>query len=899
MEERHLSQIIHNMVERFDLNGPDSFDLDSELRKLNHPITLQPISKDILQQIEKSFLEQINYKKSHDTAILVPVSVVSNPKIHEEWYGEWLSENNNRVKSYYWKQLEDFLSYELTRKYGAEDAGRVVRSIDEATKSIMYKLANPTRREFTYKGLVVGYVQSGKTANFTALISKAVDAGYKFVVVLSGVHSVLRRQTQIRLDKELTGMNDLNIDEPFISEPSEPKLWNRITTANVRRTRSRSGQVRYSDLGEFDTRNFEPFHSLCNRSTPTLAVIKKNVKVLDKLIEYIITSNKTDRAKMPVLIIDDEADQASVDGKANVPDSNPTDTNERIRRILSLFPRRAYVGYTATPFANVLIDMKNDHAELLDDLYPRNFIISLPEPEGYFGTRMIFQGNLSQFFIEEVQSPSDEFESLLGNGEITDHLSRAIDQYILCCAVRNLRDDRFKPMSMLVHITHSINYMSALNDIIEQYINEIKGRYKNTSYSNGLKIEFERIWQGFSKNSVSIRKELGLKNYLPEFESIWEEVGNVFQVLRIIELNSSSEDRLDYSSGDEVKIIAIGGNQLSRGLTLEGLMTSYYLRDSRQYDTLLQMGRWFGYRKGYEDLTRIHTSQQIWEFFEHLALVEEELRSQIYRYEEEELTPAEMAVAIRDHQRMSITAPNKMGAGRPRQTSFSKSLIQTIWLPLNEPEKLRANFNLGESFIRNLNSGNGFKLIPKTGVHLIRNIRGTAILTDFLERYTFVEKEHMNGPGLDYESLLSYIRRRLAGQNPELQQWNVGVVGNISSNYLGDPIDFGGFKINRVGRSRKYTSKGYNIGVLTESAHLKIDLPRGASDPYDGRSSQSPLLLLYPIAKESKAHIFIQNPQNNQRIDLFRFVDNKHLNVLGIAIVLPHSQNEPSSFIGQ
>src|SRR6187402_1718281 len=166
---------------------------------------------------------------------------------------------------------------------------------------------------------------------------------------------------------------------------------------------------------------------------------------------------------------------------------------------------------------------------------------------------------------------------------------------------------------------------------------------------------------------------------MPDFEAVWAEVEEVLSVLRIVELNSTSDDKLDYATKEEIKVIAIGGNQLSRGLTLEGLMISYYLRSSTQYDTLLQMGRWFGYRQGYEDLTRIFTTGQIWESFEHLALVERELRSEIYRYEDEGLTPMDMAVAIRAHHTLTVTAPNKMGAARFRKISYSKSISQTIW----------------------------------------------------------------------------------------------------------------------------------------------------------------------------------------------------------------------------
>lgn len=893
MEERHIAQLVQNLLDRFEYVGPENFRLNEELQLIVHPVTRVAVESNILNEIEHRFLERIQYKRSHDGAILIPVSVVSDPKLHEEWYSEWLAENNNRTGSYYWKRLEEFLSFDLTRKYGPEEAGEIVRSIDEATHSIIEKLANPARLEFTYKGLVVGYVQSGKTANFTALIAKSVDAGYKLIIVLSGIHSVLRRQTQIRLDKELTGMNDLPINEPFIAEPSDIKRWNRITTARVRTRRSRDGQLRISDLGEFDTVNVDPFNSLCNRVTPTIAVIKKNVKVLDKLIEYISNSDMLSRANMPVLIIDDEADQASVDGNANDPDSDPTSTNERIRRILGLFPRRAYVGYTATPFANVLIDMETEHSELLDDLYPRNFIVSLPEPKGYFGTRMIFQGDLSERFVEEIEDGEEEIHSLLENGEITNDLAYAIDQFIISCAIRNLRGDRNKPMSMLVHVSHVIIHMSTINGIVSDYLEDIIGRYSNPRHSKSLKNEFREVWNAFFENTTAIIRELDLDNHLPSFEEIWLEFSNVFSVIRIMELNSSSDDRLDYTTGEEMKIIAIGGNQLSRGLTLEGLMTSYYLRESRQYDTLLQMGRWFGYRHGYEDLTRIHTTERIWGFFQHLALVEEELRSEIYRYEEDGLTPLQMAVAIRSHRNLAVTAPNKMGAGRLRQISYSGSSCQTIWFPLNQPEILKENYRLGERFISELNTSYGGFSSPVGGVYLAnQKVPGEIVLNNFLRRYNFVSPSDIDGAGLDAQSLIQYVSRRMNASNPELLEWNVAVVGHVNPTDNNPSVVIGGLTINKIQRSRKYTSKGFNIGVLTEPNHRRADLREDEQRHY-------PLLLLYLIWKDSRAASYLENPLINQRIDLYRFLESEKVDVLGFAIDFPVSRFEPNNYIGQ
>ena len=872
-------RVLGILAERFREKG-DQFNLVTEL-EMKDPVTERGLTPEEKVYVKKTLLTIIQYKESHDGAKLVPVSVVADPQTNEKWYGEWLQQHNNPVDSYYWHRLEDFLARELTLKYGYQRAGRIVRSIDEATLVIMGNLANPHRQEFSFKGLVVGYVQSGKTANFTALIAKAADAGYKLIIVLAGIHSALRRQTQVRLDKELTGIKEVENEENYIDPPGEAHRWNRLTTAD-----------RDFAAGYHDT-----FESLGNRATPSLAVVKKNTRILRQLIRYLSKASPALRARIPVLVIDDEADQASIDTNANKPDADLTKTNDAIRSLLKLFSKKTYVGYTATPFANVLIDMNSTLDTHEDDLYPRNFIVSLPEPEGYFGTSTVFEGDLAERFVKNIP---DETHQLTVENTMPRYLSDAIDIFILSCAVRNLREDSKKPMSMLVHVKHTTFTMTIINDLIEDYVITIRGRYRDSSHSPMLKDQFAGLWSAFKADADAINQGLLIQRELPGFDEVWEEAGEVLSVLRIVELNSASDDTLDYTTNEEVKVIAIGGNQLSRGLTLEGLMISYYLRTTAQYDTLLQMGRWFGYRQGYEDLTRIFTTGHIWESFEHLSLVERELRSEIYRYEDENLTPREMAVAIRAHHTLTVTAPNKMGAARFRKISYSKSLNQTVWLPLDNPRMLEENYNVGDHFIQQVAAVNGFPAASTGGVFLANGkIDGQRVMDDFLARYRFVEKEGMYGPGLDHRRLLEYISRRMSDTHPELTQWSVAVAGNLRPQYPGDPVLYGGLRINRPGRSRKYTEKGYNIGVLTESADLKIDLVPNAADPYDGRSPQNPLLLLYLIAKESKSGTFRPDPSVNERIDLFQGIETKKKDVLGIAIVLPASPSEPNDYIGQ
>ncbi|WP_341842314.1 Z1 domain-containing protein [Chitinophaga caseinilytica] len=763
----------------------------------------------------------------------------------------------------------------MTRKYGPEKAGVTVKAIDEATKSIMQRLANPRRSEINYKGLVVGYVQSGKTANFTALIAKAVDAGYRFIIVLAGIHNVLRRQTQIRLDRELTGVRDMISPEKYIDAPGAAREWNRLTTAH----------------NDFSITNLGLFSTFCERDTPTLAVVKKQTTVLNNLISYVSKAPVELRQRMPVLIIDDEADQASIDANAGDPGEDKTIINRHICRLLDCFNKKAYIGYTATPFANVLIDMNAEAIKGQEDLYPRNFVVSLPEPIGYFGASRIFKGELARSFVVEVP---DEANELTRRSRVTDKLSIAIDQFLLACAVRNLRGDKMKPMSMLVHAFHQISRIMAVKKIVTEYVEQIAGRYSDSNEAMLLKQSMQMVWRDYSTNSEKLKAGLGTNNFIPEFDAVWFELANVLKSVKVVELHSNSDDSLDYMSGNEVKVIAVGGNQLSRGLTLEGLMISYYLRASRQYDTLLQMGRWFGYRHGYEDLTRVHTTATIWGFFEHLALVEEEIRQEIYRYEEENKTPLEMAIAIKGHRNLMVTSPNKMGAATERQISYSDSLNQTTWFALEKPELLRGNLNLANSFLNNINEQYGFEYRTDSHAYVAESVDGDAVLNDFLNRYSFTEASDTGGPGLDSIKLLEYISRRQSGglHPPELGKWNIGIVSNVKPVEGLEPVWLGGVEVNMMQRSRVVTNKGYNIGVMTSPNNLRIS--------YDENGKRAiPTLLIYLIWKGSKAVARTLKEQKKVRVDLYHGVKEEPIDLLGVAIILPESRYEPNDYIGQ
>jgi len=834
--------------------------LEELLLNCRDPVTDERASDEEISEIRRSIVLRIEYEIIYDTVEIQDPAQIRNIEGHIDWYDDWLGANPDR---YHWIRHREYLTNRFLTRYSEdpERAARIIRTIDNDTDKILELMESPERVSFNSKGLVVGYVQSGKTANFTALIAKAIDAGYKFIIVLTGIHNTLRTQTQERIDRELTGVSENSISLPDL-EHSLIRLTN-------------------SDL-DFSPNNVnrQTFSNIVRSGFPIISIMKKNTQVLEHLIRWVQESPDEIRRNVPILLIDDEADQASIDTHSTEEDEEPSRTNEKIRRLLTLFTRHNYVGYTATPFANVLIDLAVHHEDLGRDLYPRNFIVSLNRPEGYMGASEVFHSDLREMYVKHV--PLLEAESIISHpGNTTRTLERAIKGHYLACAVRCYRGDGHQPMSMLIHTSHLQADHSAMHRSIEDFCDSLLSNWRNPHEMQGIRTDFEELW-----NNDYLRYS---SEFFPgrtvNFEDIIPYLEEIMISTHILELNYLTEDQLDYDIYR--RVIAIGGNKLSRGLTLEGLLTSFYLRESRQYDTLLQMGRWFGFRENYEDLTRIYTTPTLDSFFEELAMIEHELREEIVQYESEGITPLDVAVRIRTHRRMRVTARNKMGAARIVQGSYSKRLVQTIWFPLDRIHILERNLNVGESFIRE----HEWSPISIGGQHqgsyISRDIRNTEIL-EFFDNYQFASRGDIAefGSSLDPNDLKNYIRRENGFGN--LLEWNVAVVGKQELDNDDDEIvNWSGLQIIPVVRSRLKNYR-YKIGALSDPNHLNIDYPE-LQDPYD---RVKPLLILYRISRNSKT----RNRRNTE--DLFQNI-NQMSDVLGLVIVFPQSRTTPSDYISQ
>jgi hypothetical protein len=870
-----IAQIRAAKIERITVDALNSL-LNSYRHWTEDNKALSTDEKKILfDELSNYFIADLRY--STDLVQLERGLVITdrNPKIHTPWVFD-------SRKRFYWRKQREYLMSVLANKNGTEEASRIINSIDFETDEILRNIENPLRTEFDSRGLVVGYVQSGKTANFTALISKAADAGYRFIIVFAGIHDELRQQTQIRIDRELSGHNNLNLEGDFIE-------WNDYESTKRWRSLTSSGYLDGKEIGEFSGKGIYKFQDeFLSKERPVIAIVKKNVRIMDRLIKWISNSDEKDRINVPLLIIDDEADQASVDGNATKDDTDPTKTNARIRQIIELFNRSTYVGYTATPFANVFIKHDSEHEDFGDDLYPRNFIHSLPEPRGYFGTRRIFNDNLDEYFVKEIKDTKSEKKELAEKGNITSDLVTAIYDFIIGIAIRSLRGQKEMPMSMMINVDHRVNKMNRIGEVINDYLKILKNH-----------IDVKAIGEAFD---TFIDDSLSLDEKLISHNSFFDKATVIDEVLKIINskeikvrvLNSSNEDKLDYAKEPSMKVIAIGGNKLSRGLTLEGLMTTFYLRESKQFDTLLQMGRWFGYRKGYEDLVRIYTSKTLWRQFKDLAIVELEFRDNIKEMVEDEKTPKEFAVGVRQILGLLPTSRNRLGAAI-LENQYGGSQVSVTRLTLDYPEIIDTNVIATKTLIQNICDlkitfeKKGKSDLPSI---LAKDVPYDTVL-EFLNKFQIAVDSDGSSLEFDKGNLLKYIDKRIAKN--ELLKWNIAVISvgqNTDNNIIYLPCNIRIRAINRARLKTSVINGAYNIKAVSSKSDRKIDLFDNAVNEYDGRIQ--PLLLLYFISRNSKPQVDKLEPS---REELYLGIQTeKQRDPVSYSIIFPSDNEAPGVF---
>lgn len=624
----------------------------------------------------------------------------------DEGHVQWLNAARKRDWRY-WQRYQTFLE----KKMSVE----VVGALDESTDNILGRLEDPVRKGvWDRRGLVVGHVQSGKTASYTGLVCKAADAGYKIIIVLAGLHNNLRAQTQIRLEEGFLGYETSASRDPGkpigVAEiDSDPSIHPHCAT-----TRADNGDFRQAVAAHF---------AISPEERPWLFVVKKQKTVLTQLLKWIqnhvadAVDKDTKRrlvTKLPLLVIDDEADNASVDTGEQMIDDNgnpdeehqPKTINSLIRKILNSFERKAYVGYTATPFANIFIHRQGETRDEGPDLYPKAFIINLAAPSNYVGPARIFGVSTPEGRTEglPLMRPIDDHINKeapggwmpvrhskehvpLFNGQETvpPSLRKAIQTFALSCAARELRGQGKEHSSMLVHVTRLVQVQKHVTAQVENSLRRLKqGVTRGTDPS--LIAELQELWESDFIPTTQTVSAIASNTDGPLLPLAWKDIVNklpdVLEDIVVRMINGSAKDALEYAqeTSHGLKVIAVGGDKLSRGLTLEGLCTSYFVRTTKMYDTLMQMGRWFGYRPGYVDLCRLYTTPDLVEWFGHIADASEELRAEFDDMAERGATPMDYGLKVQSHPVMLVTSPLKMRTSKPLRLSFSGEVLETVSL---------------------------------------------------------------------------------------------------------------------------------------------------------------------------------------------------------------------------
>lgn len=747
-----------------------------------------------------------------------------------------------------------------------EDAIKVV---DTASTKIVSYLGDPGVFDLQTKGLVVGNVQSGKTSNYMAVISKAADAGYRLFIVLSGMHNQLRQQTQRRLDQQIV-------------DRSPAALWYPLT---------------YPDR-DFHTVS-KGAALLSQTEMRILAVTKKNPSRLGRVKQWLEDMPPDIRRRCPTLIIDDEADQATPNTKKALEDRSTI--NGLICDIVDLLPTVSYVGYTATPFANVFID------PTAENLYPSNFIISLERPDGYFGAEEVFGRNELDAEDEpqdgldmvrtvprpeaEVLTPPRKAEERASyQPELTDSLRSAVRYFIMATAARWCRGQHAHHSSMLIHTTHYSAVHIDQKELIRAYVDELRRGFSRGKSS--LISAFQAEWEDEADRVDSA--QFGLESL--EFNDLVDVVPDVLQAVRVVADNHISSDRLSYDevaydeAGHAVMVpqtvIAVGGNTLSRGLTLEGLVVSYFVRAGRAYDTLLQMGRWFGFRRGYEDLPRVWLTASLYSQFRFLAMIEEEIRVDLERFELESMTPQDFGLRVRCHPEMMITASSKMRAVQTVSLSYSGERLQTFLFRHRDRPWLTANIEAAKKLVHSAIRSNSEVDQVDPGRFVIREVHADRVL-EFLESYRF----HEHHSRLRSDLLTDYIRNRVE-QVGELEWWNVAVMGRRDAS--NGSIDLGlGQRVPLITRAQLNESPPGKADIKALMSKpdrvVDLDITRAAATAASEAKLQSMrrpgdpgLLLLYPIDKDSQPSAHSVKVGSRKALDA-----EEH--VIGIGLVFPES----------
>ncbi|MCO4239478.1 Z1 domain-containing protein [Pseudarthrobacter sp. MDT3-28] len=726
---------------------------------------------EIVRQLEKEFNTYVG-----------PGGGLYNTTDHEPW----LAVKKPNIEWRFWDRY---------RRLMIEDEGRPAHVFDKSvgviTDKILDSLEDPTKEgKWERRGLVAGQVQSGKTSNYIGLINKAIDSGYKLVIVLAGAHDSLRSQTQDRVNDGVLGFNTV---DTFSGTGQSPKTGVGLKSGPFLRINC---STTVESNGDFSLSTAKAaLQSL--GGDPVVLVVKKNASILLNVYRWATElahtvdpqTSKRVVQKLPLLVLDDEADYASVDTSqrklSDDEETDPSKINGLIRQILDTFEQSAYVAYTATPFANIFIDPKAKHSSVGSDLFPEHFIVRLPEPSNYSGPIRFFGLDEDTDLGLENVTPIptlryiDDHEPWIRDGhkkteipedELPDSMQMAIQSFILSTAIKKLRPIKNKHSSMLVHVTRFKDVQEGVRRQIEEYVEEIRisVRHEDSTNPESALSHFRSLYDAdFIETTDIMMKNEESRTECMELSPWYDIVNAISTVLDDVQVqvvNGSVKDSLMYSARpDGLTVIAVGGDKLSRGLTLEGLTTSYYLRASRMYDTLMQMGRWFGYRPGYLDLCRIFTTSQLVTWYERITNATAKLYREFDIMAQLNKTPKDFGLRVQQHpDGLMVTARNKSRNAQSLRVSFAGTQCETLLFDTSETSRSQNWAALDDLLIA---CDVKQEVLEKSVVSSVK----AEVVLDFLSSYA----AHRDaGRGLP-KPLIDYIRQCTHLADPELENWTV------------------------------------------------------------------------------------------------------------------------------
>ena len=771
-------------------------------------------------------------------------AIIDDDVEDREWYT-----NSDHGKEHFWNLYKEHLLREGSLDFAS------VNLLGEVTlPKLMNCLGNPQdelgKQRVRY-GLVIGDVQSGKTSTYGGLICKAADAGMKVVILLAGQTETLRQQTQERMEEDIIGYT-IRIDSHNTTK---------FETVGVGKLNNYKKIV--TAFNDFPKKAGITMSSLEAHSSLVMFIVKKNVTVLRNLYAWLTGDNQNlnEEGKLPfsLLLIDDEADNASINTRKK--DYNPSAINEIIRQLCEVFINSNYVGFTATPYANIFINPEKDDSKENSDLFPKDFIYVLPTPSAYIGAMKIFGEPTSEDpnygsckymlnYITDIKEPTKEElknmpddQKLYGplyykhpkewKGEFPKSLTRALRSFYLANVIRDLDGSETAPRTMLVNVSR---FQS-----VESYI--------KAELAKRVGCDHKEILCNFSGNFEKDKSLQLFRDLTEAFEHDYQDCGydinevlskdnllNAIGKIRVIVVNGSKEskeDTPDYKANPSLRLIAVGGLALSRGLTLRGLMTSYFYRNTATYDTLMQMGRWFGYRPKYDRLCRIWITNSSANWYRDIAESTEELKKDLARMNMQKLTPKEFGLRVRnDDAALEITARNKM------RTATEIQEILTFWGNIFETpyfsSDINANANNYDATRKLLSQ------LEREGISFNKSNYGSSIIakdvpveyvTDLLKGLdASVSSLNSRFPN---SKIAEFVEESL-DHTSDLKMWDVAVIGGSGQTNE----EFSNKSVKQVLRSLSIISDDMfaftNNGVIggVNDGKVGLDNPKQVEDEY-------------------------------------------------------------------